>query len=83
MMACFGLMMSSIGLDPITGTPRITFGFLELFEGLGIAPVAMGLFGISEVMINLESRVSREVVRTKIRNLFPSKLELLNVLHPM
>lgn len=75
MMACFGLMMGNVGLDPITGTPRITLGFLELFEGIGIAPVAMGLFGVGEVLFNLERRYSREVVRTKIKNLFPSVLD--------
>jgi putative tricarboxylic transport membrane protein len=74
MMTCFGLMISSVGLDPITATPRITFGFLELFDGIGIAPVAMGLFGIGEVLSNIERTASREIVKTKIKNLFPSKL---------
>jgi len=73
MMACFGLMMSNIGLDPITSTPRITFGFLELFEGMGIAPVAMGLFGVGEVLVNLERTVSRDIVRAKLKQLFPSR----------
>jgi putative tricarboxylic transport membrane protein len=75
MMACFGLMMSNIGLDPITSTPRITFGFMELFEGMGIAPVAMGLFGVGEVLFNLERKQVRAIVRTKIRQMFPSKLD--------
>jgi putative tricarboxylic transport membrane protein len=75
MMACFGIMLSIVGLDPMTATPRMTFGFLELFEGIGIAPVAMGLFGIGEVLFNLERKYSGEVVRTKIKNLFPSALD--------
>jgi putative tricarboxylic transport membrane protein len=75
MMACLGLMLSNIGLDPITSTPRITFGFLELFEGLGISPLCMGLFGVGEVLFNLERRYSRKIVQAKIRNLFPSKLD--------
>ena len=75
MMACFGLMMSNIGLDPITSTPRITFGFMELFEGMGIAPVAMGLFGVGEVLFNLERKQVRAIVQTKIRQMFPSKLD--------
>jgi putative tricarboxylic transport membrane protein len=75
MMACFGLMMSNIGLDPITSTPRITFGFMELFEGMGIAPVAMGLFGVGEVLFNFERKYSRAVIKTKIRQMFPSKLD--------
>jgi putative tricarboxylic transport membrane protein len=75
MMACFGLMLSNIGLDPITSSPRMTFGILELFDGVGIAPVAMGLFGIGEVLVNLEQTVTQEIVKTKFRNLFPSKLD--------
>jgi putative tricarboxylic transport membrane protein len=73
MMCFFGLMLSNVGLDPVTASPRITFGLLELFEGLGIAPVAMGLFGVGEVLVNLEKSVATEIVKTKVRNLFPSK----------
>jgi len=75
MMCCFGLILSNIGLDPITSIPRITFGFLELFEGIGIAPVAMGLFGIGEVLVNLEQTITTEIVKTKVKNLFPSRLD--------
>jgi len=75
-MMCFlGLMLSNIGLDPITSTPRITFNVPELFDGIGIAPVAMGLFGIGEVLVNLEQTVTTELVKTKVKNLFPSKLD--------
>ena len=75
MMSCFGLMLSNVGLDPITSSPRVTFGILELFDGIGIAPVAMGLFGIGEVLVNLEQTVATELVKTKVKNLFPSKLD--------
>ena len=75
MMCCFGLMLSNIGLDPITSTPRITFGIPELFDGIGIAPVAMGLFGIGEVLINLERTITTQLLKTKVKNLFPSKLD--------
>jgi putative tricarboxylic transport membrane protein len=71
MMSCFGLILGNVGLDPITTSPRLTFGILELFDGIGIAPVAMGLFGIGEVLVNFESTVSGEIVKTKIKNLFP------------
>jgi putative tricarboxylic transport membrane protein len=75
MMCCLGLMLSNVGLDPMTSTPRITFDMLELFDGIGIAPVAMGLFGVGEVLVNLESTLTTKVVDTKIRDLFPSKLD--------
>jgi len=75
MMACFGLILGNVGLDTITSSPRLTFGILQLFNGIGIAPVAMGLFGIGEVLVNIESTVSSEIVKTKIKNLLPSKLD--------
>ncbi len=75
MMCCFGLMMSNIGLDPITSTPRVTFGIMELFDGIGVAPVAMGLFGIGEVLVNLERTITTELIKTKVKNLFPSRLD--------
>jgi putative tricarboxylic transport membrane protein len=75
MMCFFGLILSNVGLDPITSTPRITFGILELFDGIGIAPVAMGLFGVGEVLVNLEKTISTQIIKTKIRDLFPSKLD--------
>jgi putative tricarboxylic transport membrane protein len=75
MMACFGLILGNVGLDTITTSPRLTFGILQLFNGIGVAPVAMGLFGIGEVLVNIESTVSSEIVKTKIKNLLPSKLD--------
>jgi putative tricarboxylic transport membrane protein len=75
MMCCLGFMLGIVGLDTITSAPRLTFGLTELFDGLGIAPVAMGLFGVSEVIINMERTVTTELIKTKVRNLFPSKLD--------
>jgi putative tricarboxylic transport membrane protein len=50
LMAALGLLASTIGLDPISGTPRFTFGIVELQDGLDIAVLAMGLFGVAEVL---------------------------------
>ena len=50
MMVMVGLLLSTIGLDPIAGAQRFTFGRTELFDGLNIAIMAMGLFGISELL---------------------------------
>jgi putative tricarboxylic transport membrane protein len=77
MMACLGLILSNVGLDPITSSPRITFDIIELFDGISIAPVVMGLFGVGEVLVNLESPEKQEVMKTSIRNLFPSKVDWL------
>ncbi len=75
MMCCLGFMLSNIGIDPITSSPRLTFGLMELFDGLSIATVAMGLFGVGEVLVNIERTVTQELVKTKVKNLFPSKLD--------
>ncbi|MCC7426875.1 MAG: tripartite tricarboxylate transporter permease [Alphaproteobacteria bacterium] len=50
LMAGLGLLASTIGLDPISGTPRFTMGLAELQDGLDIAVLAMGLFGVAEVL---------------------------------
>ncbi len=77
MMACLGLMLSMIGLDPITSQQRMTFGVLNLYEGLGIAPITMGLFGLSEVLRNLEGKQDSQVIKTKIRELLPTRQDWL------
>jgi putative tricarboxylic transport membrane protein len=50
LMGAFGLMLSMIGLDPQSGTQRYTFGNLNLWDGLGLVPVTVGLFGIGEIV---------------------------------
>lgn len=73
MMAVFGIILGCVGLDPITATPRFTFGILELTDGLGLAPVVMGLFGIAEVLENLGVLTKTEVFAGKIKGLFPDR----------
>lgn len=72
MMALVGLILGSAGLDLITGSPRFTLGLDELVDGIGIIPLIMGLFGVSEILVNLEHTLKREVFETKLRNLWPS-----------
>lgn len=50
LMALFGLFLGLVGLDPISGTPRFTFGVPALVDGINIAPLALGLFGLSELL---------------------------------
>jgi putative tricarboxylic transport membrane protein len=72
MMGLVGIILGSIGLDLISGFPRFTFGINELTDGVGIVPLVMGLFGISEILENLEGNLKREVFKTRIKNLWPS-----------
>jgi putative tricarboxylic transport membrane protein len=73
MMADVGIVLGCVGLDPITATPRVTFGILDLADGIGIAPVVMGLFGIAEVLENLGVLTKAEVFAGKIKGLFPDR----------
>ncbi len=72
MMATFGLILGLIGLDPISGSTRYTFHIPELMDGVGLVPVVMGLFGISEVIINITKRSDIEVFASEIKGIFPT-----------
>jgi putative tricarboxylic transport membrane protein len=72
MMALAGIILGSIGLDLMTGLPRFTLGIDELTDGVGIVPLVMGLFGVSEIFENLEGNLQREVFKTHLKNLWPS-----------
>ena len=71
-MAAAGLAISTIGQDPIFGLTRFTFGSLTLMDGVGLVPAAMGMFGISEVLINIEEDIKRRVFAPKIGGLLPT-----------
>lgn len=70
--AAFGLFLGCVGLDMITGTKRFTFNIVALYDGVGIVPVIMGLFGIAEVLLNVEQSMKKTIFDTNIRNLFPT-----------
>ena len=72
MMAVLGVVLGIIGIDPTSGVQRFTFGILELNDGIGLVPLVMGLFGVSEVLLNVEQSLKREIFQTKIRGLFPN-----------
>jgi putative tricarboxylic transport membrane protein len=74
MMATVGLLLSYIGTDIVTGRERFTLGIPTIAGGFDIVPIVMGLFGISEVLLNLSiSEKGRMVFQTKLRDLLPSK----------
>ena len=83
MMAVFGLLIGTIGMDSISATQRLTFGLLELSDGIGLIPAIMGLFGVAEVITNVEQEIKREVVATRIKNLLPNVQDWKESLGPM
>lgn len=72
LMACVGVVLGLIGLDSINAQPRLTFGRLELIDGIGLVPVVMGLFGVAEVLANIEQVIKRDVIDAKITQLLPN-----------
>ena len=71
MMGALGLLLGTIGTDPIEGMQRFSFRIPFLMDGLGLIPVIMGLFGISEIFSNLEEEEFRGILKEKIKNLLP------------
>lgn len=70
--ALFGLFLATMGRDPFTGTGRFTFGNIDLSDGLDFAPIAMGLFGLGEILYSLEARSKGNVVSTKLGRPWPT-----------
>jgi putative tricarboxylic transport membrane protein len=71
--ALFGLLLGTIGMDSISGTQRLTFGILELTDGIGFIPAVMGLFGVSEILVNVERAVVTTLVTDNVQNLLPTR----------
>jgi len=72
MMAAVGMILGGVGMDSISGDYRFTFNIYALLDGIGLVPVVMGLFGISEVLVNLETEIEGTIVTAKIKNLLPT-----------
>lgn len=73
-MTFFGLLLAMIGMDPVRGAPRFTFGIQDLYDGVGFIPVVMGLFGVGEILLSMEQPVL-EIIKTKLTDLWPSRKE--------
>jgi putative tricarboxylic transport membrane protein len=74
-MAAYGLMLGMIGIDVMSGYTRFSFGVVELGDGVGIVPVAVGLFGVSEILLAAGGAAAPKVQQPKLRDLIPSREE--------
>jgi putative tricarboxylic transport membrane protein len=70
-MVLIGLAIATIGLDPLTAYPRFTFGSIRLADGINFVAMALGLFGVSEILLNLEEVAKVHVIRPTLRSLTP------------
>jgi putative tricarboxylic transport membrane protein len=71
-MVVMGLLLGSVGLDPISGAIRFTWGLHMLQEGIDFVTLAMGMFGIGEIFFNLEKVLKTELVTRKVTHLWPT-----------
>ncbi len=78
LMGLVGLILGTVGFDIVTGRPRFTFGTVELTDGIDFIPVAIGLFGIGEVLRAVEKGFKKhQVIDVKLSSVFPSAKDWL------
>ena len=82
-MAFIGLAMATIGLDPIDGHPRFTFGHLELMDGIGFLPIAVGMFGLGTVLAMVDSPTEIQIMKTTLREMLITKQDLKDSTMPI
>src|SRR5687767_11072488 len=70
-MVALGLVLGLVGTDVNSGMSRYTFGVPELSDGIGFTVIAVGLFAVAEIVMNLELKETREVFTGRIANLMP------------
>jgi putative tricarboxylic transport membrane protein len=83
MMAIVGVILGGIGMDVISGKYRFTYGLQVLADGIGLVPIVMGLFGISEVLLNLETEIKRDILTARVRHLLPTLKDWANSIWPI
>ena len=83
LMAAVGLLIGTIGIDTMTGHFRFSFGIAELGDGVGIVPVAVGLFGLGEILSTPSASVVGKLITPKLRELLPSREEWRQSIWPI
>ena len=82
-MVVLGLLLGLVGADVNTGTQRFTFGIPQLADGIGFVVVAMGMFGLAEIIRNLENEDDRSLLVSKITTLMPSREDWKRMIAPI
>jgi putative tricarboxylic transport membrane protein len=85
LMVSIGLLLGTVGVDTISGNLRFDFGTVGLIKGIDFVPVAMGLFGVSEIMLTAEEKLinQKEIIRVKLRELLPNRSETKRSVAPI
>jgi len=82
-MVVLGILLGLVGTDRYTATPRFTMGFFELADGIEIISIAVGMFGLTEIMRNLQNETTRDVMVTRVTGLMPSRDDLRAIVAPV
>jgi TctA family transporter len=82
-MIVVGLLFGTVGQDGFSGTPRFVFGVRELFEGINFVSVAVGMFGVAEILRNLEDEKTRKLITRKISGLWPTREDFRRMRGPI
>ena len=82
-MIVLGILLSTIGTDLDTGEERLTFGLTDLADGIDFAVLAMGVFGLAEILKNLENPEARDVVKGGIGKLLPTMDDMRTCMAPI
>ena len=82
-MILVGLLLGLIGTDVNSGTPRFTFDLPQLADGIGFVVVAMGVFGLGEIIVNLQHETTRAVMVKTVTGLFPTREDWKRIWAPI
>lgn len=83
-LAMVGIIITTIGLEAMSGFPRFTFGSFQLLSGFDMVPVIMGLYGISEMIdLAIKPTTAEQVYKVRLRDIYPSRQEFTESVGPM
>jgi putative tricarboxylic transport membrane protein len=85
LMLVIGLMISTVGMDMLTGHDRFTFGSDFLRDGLGLVPVLMGVFGVSEILllVSRQEKAVTKLLKVRFKELYPKLEEMKKTIMPI
>lgn len=83
LMATLGLLLGTVGTDDIQGVDRFVFGTLYLQDGVGLVPLAMGLFGLGEILYNIGQQGEKRSILARPKGLLPTRQDWRDAFWPM
>ena len=82
-MVALGFLLATIGIDVVNGKERYTFGTIDLTGGIDVLALVIGLYGVSEILSNVEQSIKSTLVTTKVTKIFPTRDDLRRSFAPI